>query len=203
MNPALRTMLAFDIETTGTDPAGRDNDGEPIRITCACVCDGNGYTETFLFKGEDAAEDQRLREQLVARLDAAPRLCAFNGIRFDIPFMVRSWGLPAAVHEAWVRKTVDVFEASKLALGRTFPLSKLLSANGLESKSGTGLHAIHLAKTGQWQELGDYCMQDTRLTHAVSSQYHVRLPLHVEQQAGVQRAIVYQPLNAAIPFCVW
>ena len=160
------TPLAFDIETTGLNPEGYEN-GQRVRVTCVCLY-GQGISKTFLFKGEVEEEDLNLRKEVVMHLDAAPRLCAFNGIRFDIPFLARSWGLPASQAGAWVRKTVDVFEACKLGLGRTFSLDRLLSANGLENKTGSGLHAIHLAKTGQWEELGAYCMHDTRMTHIVS-----------------------------------
>jgi hypothetical protein len=162
-------LIAFDIETTGLDPRGH-------AVTAACVF-GDGAEETFLFKGEDDTEDAAARERFLAVLDAAPRLCAFNGIRFDIPFLHTSWGLSTERVEAWVLKTFDVYEACKLGLNTTFSLDKLLFANGMEGKSGSGLHAITLAKTKQWEALGAYCMQDTRLTYLVTRQDNIALPL--------------------------
>lgn len=194
-------MVAFDIETMGLDPRQHG-------ITAACLYGamdgprpgqqvihdpasaGAHVVRTFLFRGEDAAADLALREEFMGHLDAARSLCAFNGVRFDIPFIETAWGVPASRVEAWILKTFDVYEACKLGLSATFSLNRLLAANGLESKTGSGLHAIQLAKTGQWEALGDYCMQDTRLTYLVSSQPAIVLPLHTvrEQRPVIDRA---------------
>ena len=203
MNPALQHMLAFDIETLGLDPSAPVTYLEqgvlrtvPNRVTCACAHNGAGVSRTFLFTGEEAPteEDLKGREEF---LDAAPLLCAFNGVRFDIPFLCRSWNLPASRAGAWVRKTLDPFEASKLALGRTFPLSRLLSTNGLESKTGSGLDAIALAHQREYARLGAYCMQDTRLTFLAASQHAVALPLH----SGGRRVVLQGA--GPCPFVLW
>jgi len=199
MNQALRSMLTFDIETTGLNPEGYDRHGRRVRVTCVCLCDRLGLAKTFIFKGKDGPteEDLALRQEVISHLDAAPRLCAFNGVRFDIPFLVKSWGLPASQAGAWVRKTLDVFEASKLALGRTFSLDKLLITNGLETKTGSGLRAIEMAEREEWRELGAYCMQDTRMTCQVTSQSHVALPF-----SSGGRKIVLQTAHPQ-PFVLW
>jgi uncharacterized protein YprB with RNaseH-like and TPR domain len=171
LDPSLRAMVAFDIETMGFK-AGV----EPI--TAAAVYDGLGLSKIFLFKGEDRDTDLALREEFLSILDAAPRLCAFNGVRFDIPYIIKDWGLDPARAHALVAKTVDVFEACKLGLGQTFKLEKLLAINSMESKTGSGAEAVRLARERRWEELGAYCMQDTRLTYLVTAQMAVVLPLH-------------------------
>jgi hypothetical protein len=158
-------LVAFDIETEGFNPLKE-------RITAAAVY-GQDLSKVFIFKGED---DLALRDEFLAILDAAPLLCAFNGVRFDIPFIIKSWKLDPALADRWVRKTVDVFEASKLGLQKTFKLSLLLEVNGLESKSGSGAEAVLLAREKKWEELGAYCLQDTRLTYLVTTQLIVTLP---------------------------
>ena len=178
--PAAHGMIAFDIETTGLDASS-------CRVTAACVF-GPGVEETFIFKGEDPTADAALRDRFVSILDSAPRLCAFNGIRFDIPFLYKAWGLSLDRVECWVLKTFDVFEACKLASNATFSLNRLLASNGLESKSGTGCHAITLAQTKQWDALGAYCMQDTRLTYQVSCQRLIALPLTARK--GARRVVL-------------
>ncbi len=75
-------------------------------------------------------------------------------------------------------KTFDVFELSRLALGRYFSLSKILEKNQIESKSGTGAEAIKLAQEMRWEELGSYCLQDTKVTHMLSKLQVIMLPLH-------------------------
>jgi hypothetical protein len=159
-------ILAVDIETTGLDPRVDD-------VTCACVYDAEGgVARSFVFGRDGAAA----REEFLGLLDAAPRLCAFNGVRFDLPFLARRWGLAPERVGAWVRKLVDPFEASKLALNRTFSLDRLLAANGLGGKTGSGLHAVTLAREGRWDELADYCMHDTRMTHAAAALPALLLP---------------------------
>jgi hypothetical protein len=131
-----------------------------------------------VFKNENAEEDAALRDEFVAILESAPRLCAFNGVRFDIPYIIKHWRLDIALAERWVRKTVDIFEACKLGLRQTFKLSQLLAVNNLESKTGSGAEAVQLAREKRWDELGAYCLQDTRLTYLATAQMGVILPLH-------------------------
>ena len=180
LDPSLRSMVAFDIETHGLKPIEKP-------ITAAAVYNGCGLSKVFVFKGEDKEADMLLREEFLSILDAAPRLCAFNGIRFDIPYIIKDWGLdPARAHD-WVRKTVDVFEASKLGLQQTFKLAQLLAVNNMESKTGSGAEAVVLAREKKWEELGAYCLQDTRLTYLVTAQMAVVLPLHT---SGRQRVVM-------------
>jgi hypothetical protein len=157
-------MLAFDLETTGKDIA-------LDQITCAGVYDPDaGIKRFFIFAlGDDPEEFMRL-------LDQADRLCAFNGVRFDIPLIERCFGPSAARVSAWRLKLHDVFEACKLALDITFSLQSLLELNGIPGKTGSGLDAIQLALDKDWPSLGEYCLNDTQKTHAVSSLEHILLP---------------------------
>ena len=180
LDPTLRSMVAFDIETEGFNPLKQ-------RITAAAVYDGCGMCKVFVFKNEDAEEDALLRDEFIEILEAAPRLCAFNGIRFDIPYIIRHWNLDPVLADRWVRKTLDIFEACKLGLCQTFKLSQLLAVNNMESKTGSGAEAVMLAKEKRWDELGAYCMQDTRLTYLVTAQMGVLLPLHTSAR---QRLVV-------------
>ena len=180
VDPTLRDMVAFDIETMGFNPLKE-------RITAAAVYDGNGLSKVFVFKGEDGETDARLRDEFISILDAAPRLCAFNGVRFDIPYIIKHWRLDQSKAHAWVLKTVDLFEACKLGLRQTFKLAQLLSVNNMESKTGSGAEAVHLARDGEWEKLGAYCLQDTRLTYLATAQLGVMLPLHT---ATGQRLVV-------------
>ena len=162
-------MLAFDIETMGLD-AGTHS------MTCVCVYDPDrGIKEEFVFEhGDQHAGPAAGR--LLALLDEAELLCAFNGARFDIPFIARRWAVPPERVAAWMVKLVDIFEMCKLGLNKTFSLNRLLAANGMESKTGTGMNAVHLAQRGEWEALAAYCMQDTVKTHAVTSLRLVQLP---------------------------
>lgn len=157
-------MLAFDLETTGLCP-------KTDRIICAAVCDSDsGMERVFMFPlGDDPEEFMRL-------LDEAPRLCAFNGAGFDIPFVWHQFGASLHRVKAWRLKLHDVFEACRLALRITFPLESLLSLNGLSGKTGSGSDAILLAQQKEWARLGEYCLNDARQTLAVSTLKTIRLP---------------------------
>jgi hypothetical protein len=168
-------MLTFDLETTGLDPA-------TSLITCAAVHDPDaGVEQIFYF----AQLDERTRElvpkldraeEFMALLDAADRLCAFNGARFDLPFLHHQLAAAPGRVMRWRLKLHDVFEACKLALNVTFSLKALLELNDLPGKTGSGADAIQLARDGDWSRLGEYCLNDTRVTHRVSTLERIRLP---------------------------
>jgi uncharacterized protein YprB with RNaseH-like and TPR domain len=79
-DPGLHSfgMLAFDIETEGLDSRFCD-------IIVASVYDPHrNIQRTFNF-----ASDESKAAQFIQTLDDAPRLCCFNGVRFDIPFIAK------------------------------------------------------------------------------------------------------------------
>ncbi len=157
-------MLAFDIETLGLNP-------EAHAVTCVCAYDPDARIErTFLCPTPETIEE------FFCLLDSADRICAFNGARFDLPFLQRRFGVDLERVGRWRRKLHDPFEACKLALDRTFPLKDLLSLNGVPGKTGSGADAITLAKQGNLQAVGEYCMNDTVRTHQAASLDRIRLP---------------------------
>lgn len=167
-------MLTFDLETTGLHPS-------TCLVTCAAAYDPDaGVEQVFLFAGLN--EQKELvpvldrAEEFMALLDAADRLCAFNGARFDLPFIQHQLGAAPDRVRAWRLKLHDVFEACKLALDITFPLKSLLQLNNLPGKTGSGADAIQLARDGDFLALGEYCLNDTRVTHRVSSLDRIHLP---------------------------
>ena len=161
-------MLAFDIETTGLR-IGED------RVTCACAYDPSAGVERGfnLARGPEEGDDA---EEFFGLLDRADRLCAFNGVAFDVPFLQAQYGLCERRVRAWVDKLFDVYALSRRHLRRGFSLNALLGANGLECKTGKGSDAVALAREGRWDELLSYCMHDARQTHAVSSLPCILLP---------------------------
>ncbi len=178
-------MLAFDIETEGLDPSVH-------AITCACAYDPDAeIAQTFIFAKGDS------REEFMLLLDRAGTLCAFNGVRFDVPFMARSWGVDIARVAGWMLKLVDVYEATRLCIGRGFSLNALLAANGLQGKTGSGLEAVAMARDGRWDELGAYCMHDTRMTHEVTCKPEISLPLG---RKGAQKGRITRPPLRVSPY---
>ena len=156
-------MLAFDIETTGLDPAHSV-------VTVVCTQDYHtGERRAYEFGRVRACEPQgeaRLRAELIEAFDAADSLCAFNGVRFDIPFLHAALRLAPETTAAWLFKTTDILEAARLGLfgpAHTFGLNLLCQHNQVAVKSGSGLQAIQFAQEGQWDALLSYCADDVRI----------------------------------------
>ena len=165
-------MLAFDIETMGLSMHHHE-------ITVAAVYDPSKnirHCYNFYRHRHDRARWQREVDDFLRTLDEARTLCTFNGIRFDIPFIQTQFKVDPERVGRWVLKTVDLFHRWKLLRDRTFSLDKLLIANGLPVKTSKGCFAIDMAREGRWQELEDYCMNDTILTHLVSSKERLVIP---------------------------
>lgn len=53
---------------------------------------------------------QPQRAKLLDYMSRAKVLCAFNAVRFDIPFIMRSLCVPTATCSEWVAKLYDPFE---------------------------------------------------------------------------------------------
>ena len=140
---------------------------------------GRSISHTYNFINTN--DEKQIRERIEAflrQLDDAPTLCCFNGVKFDIPFIAKRFDVPPSRVHGWMLKLFDIFEICRLVYGSTCSLNNLLSANGKEVKSGSGLQAVEWARDGEWQLLEDYCMRDTVLTHEISSDHEcVKLPL--------------------------
>jgi hypothetical protein len=104
------------------------------------------------------------RFQILQCLDSARHILAFNGANFDLPVLARCLGAPVG---PWMDKLVDPLYAARALWRSGQRLDDFLALNGLPLKTGTGSHAVELAREGRWVELGDYCMMDTRLTYDV------------------------------------
>lgn len=163
-------MLSFDIETEGLDS---DEHG----ITVASVYDPErGIQKTFFFMREGYNRHDQV-EEFLAVLDDAPVLCCFNGVRFDVPFIIKVFDVEPERYEKWFCKIFDYFEICKLVFSSSCGLNTMLAANGEEVKSSCGMQAVYWAREGRWEELDKYCMKDTVLTHTLSCRERVEIPL--------------------------
>lgn len=152
-------MLVFDIETTGLDK-------HHCVITLICTEDfATGHRRAYEFARcrAEGGDLKALRDEVVQAFRAAPALCAFNGLRFDLPFMQAQLDVDAAEAAAWAAKTSDMLESSRLLFKSTFSLNLLCETNNVQAKSSSGTQAISMAKNGEWGALVDYCTDDVRI----------------------------------------
>ena len=162
-------MLGFDIETMGLRPKEHE-------ITVAAISDFESGQRTcfnFLTDGPDAPE------KFMVCLDQATSLCAFNGAKFDIPFIVERFSVEAERYERWILKLFDYYQIAKLVLGSSCGLSDTLKMNHFAPKSGSGLQAIEWAHGKQWGKLQSYCqvIQKLHCWHLDHLSRHFQTPL--------------------------
>ena len=146
------------------------------RITCIAAFDKSaGIDRVWNFERFPAAKD-RMTQEICAIMDNATEIAAFNGIRFDLPFMQVFLGLSDEQVGRWVMKCFDPFELFKSSADTTFGLNLLLQTNGIPTKTADGKQAIVFAKEGRWKELEEYCRMDTVLTWEICSQPKIIIP---------------------------
>lgn len=150
-------MLFFDIETTGLT----DKD----KVTVVCTEDYESSARKVFNFARTVSEDERevLRRELMLDFDSASSLCAYNGVRFDLPFMQRALDIPVQNVTEWVLKTSDILEQLRLRENAVCKLDYICTVNSVPSKSSSGLEAIRMAAEGRWHELEQYCANDVRI----------------------------------------
>ena len=141
--------VGFDIETSGLGP------DDIITVACAWSREHQAHC----FHGEDWTE-------VVGMLDAARYIYTFNGVEFDLPRFAKHCGLTHRLKD-WILKTVDPLYLMKhtLGYGACAKLNDVLTENGFEPKSGSGLQAIQFWNDGNRDALVAYCMDDCRLSY--------------------------------------
>ena len=165
-----QNTVFFDIETTGL------GDGDTVTVVCAEHYE-SGVRRVFNFaKAATDDERARLRGSLVREFDRATALCAYNGVRFDLPFLQRALTIPVETVTEWVLKTSDILEQLRLRENTTCKLDYLCTLNGVPSKSSSGLEAIRMAAEGRWEELELYCANDVRILCELYRQRFLKHP---------------------------
>jgi hypothetical protein len=160
LGACARQMLVFDIETMGLD-------ARKHAVTVVSTEDfASGARVNYEFARVRAETPHLLAgllEEMVQAFEEASSLCAFNGVRFDLPFLQTAFSLDSATITRWVLKTSDILESSRLLHGTTFSLDLLCETNGLPTKISNGLKAIAMASEKRWQDLREYCADDVAI----------------------------------------
>ena len=152
-----QNTVFFDIETTGLT--------EQDTVTVVCTEHYESSTRKVFNFARTATDEERavLRRDLMLDFDTATALCAYNGVRFDLPFMQRALDIPVDKITQWVLKTSDILEQIRLRDNAVCKLDYLCTMNGVPSKSSSGLEAVRMAAAGRWPELEQYCANDVRI----------------------------------------
>lgn len=176
-------MLAFDIETTGLSALNGDV------ITVICTEDYHTRQKhAYEFARHRNSPDtlQALTDTVIAAFDAAPALCAFNGHKFDIPFMATALSIPYEKVRAWKNKMTDILEHCRDKYQHTFSLNLLCEWNCIPIKISTGLAAVKMALDGEFDQLKEYCEYDVTI---LNNLYAKRFILNPRNNAVMDLAI--------------
>ena len=122
-------------------------------------------------------------------------------MRFDLPFLKTALKIPDTVVAAWVLKTTDILEQSRLLYKTTFSLNLLCETNQIPQKTGDGLKAIRMAESGDFDGLKDYCEDDVTILNNLYRQRHITLPKlnQVQDLSEWAHVDMYEPIPAPAP----
>ncbi|MBI4050829.1 MAG: ribonuclease H-like domain-containing protein [Candidatus Doudnabacteria bacterium] len=95
-------------------------------------------------------------------LGQADQIIGFNVRQFDYEVLKPYFNF--SLNEI---PTLDILEEIEKMLGHRIGLEAVASATLGAGKSGTGINAIRLWKTGQIDELKKYCLSDVKLTRGI------------------------------------
>lgn len=166
----MSDTIVFDIETQNffTDPeVGADN-FSALRIS---VVGAYSYAQNAYFTFEEH------EVEAMAKLFRSARLVVgFSSNRYDIPVLNCYFQrlAPELKFNLWHLDRVDLLEEIEMASGERISLSRLSEANLGVAKDRHGSEAIWLYRTGQMDELKQYCLKDVELTKQLYDLYRDR-----------------------------
>ena len=184
-----------------------------LRVTVCVVQDESGQCTTYVppehdFVGldDETISVSRDMSSLLARLDAADVLCAWNG-RFDISVLSN---YVIADHRRqcirdWSAKMFDpMLQVYRITGGRYASLSSVARLNsdsvGTDEenvKLADGMQAIQWYEQGEWLKLAKYCAQDVRILRRLVRLPSLKVPIVLQPRVGLQhkstQAVSCQP----------
>lgn len=148
----MSDKLVFDIETKNSfaDVGGQEN----LKQLAISVVGVYSYKQDFFYCYEEH-EFGKLAELM----KKANLLIGFSSKRFDLPILGKYFEFNLAGIDHF-----DILEEIEKIFGRRIGLGALAEANLGIGKTGKGLEAIELYRTGQIEKLKKYCLQDVKLT---------------------------------------
>jgi len=155
--------LAFDIETIDLQGG----------IVVACTKRLGLEGKTFCFIPSPDRDDQ-IRD-FCEELDDATSITGYNAYRFDLPIIVREFGIDPERADKWYGKLFDLCQLSWYHWRQACKLDDLFRYNGMTRKKTTGQDAANLARRamdgdqGALRELVEHCTLDTAGTLQLAS----------------------------------
>jgi hypothetical protein len=120
---------------------------------------------------------------LSAALKQAELVIGFNLHGFDYPVLSAEIG-------DWVYNlpTLDLMLEAQKSIGQRMSLDSIAKATLGSSKLGSGLDALEYYRSGNWEKLERYCLEDVKLTKDIYE--YAKEHGHVLYQRGYQKGII-------------
>lgn len=147
----MRNEAVLDIETQNTFRDVGKYDHTLLKISLVGVY----FYETDTF---EAFRENELAK-LWPRLERLDRLIGYNIDDFDLPVMNNYY--PGDITRL---PTLDILAEIEKKVGFRVKLDDVVQATLGTAKSGNGLMAVEYFRTGEWDKLQEYCLQDVRVT---------------------------------------
>jgi DEAD/DEAH box helicase domain-containing protein len=149
---AARKLGFLDLETCySAEEVGGWHQCHHMRVSLAVLSETCPERVTTFREGE--------LDRLCQRLQDLDLVVGFNLKRFDYRVLQ-----PYAARPLAALPTLDILEELAAILGFRLSLGHLTEMTLGEKKTGDGLLALEMYRTGRWEELEAYCRQDVVLT---------------------------------------
>ncbi|MEK7516771.1 MAG: ribonuclease H-like domain-containing protein [Patescibacteria group bacterium] len=192
----MRNEAVLDIETQNTFRDVGKYDPALLKISLVGVY----FYETDSF---EAFREHEL-SKLWPRLERLTRVIGYNIDDFDLPVMNSYY--PGDITRL---PTLDILAEIEKKVGFRVKLDDVVQATLGTAKSGNGLMAVEYFRTGEWDKLQEYCLQDVRVTrdlyeHGLKAQTvrfkdrmgkFIDVPVNFALEAPVRAA-----MNLTMPF---
>lgn len=146
--------IVIDIETQNTFTDLGPHRHAELKISVVGIYDY--ATDKFLaFREENFS-------QLWPLLEKADRIIGYNSRYFDLPILNNYYQ-----GDLTKLPQLDILEEIKNILGFRLKLNDLAKATLGINKSGDGLQAVEWFKTGDWEKIEKYCLDDVKITRDI------------------------------------
>jgi hypothetical protein len=178
-------LVVFDIESDSlfSDYSSIEQAYQFMQPTCVCANvylhadvvthGGDAPAKEYVF-WRDSSDDPF--SQLLQLFDDASSVVAYNGLGFDFNVMRKFYRGDMNRYFFHRSKCVDACTNLHAVVGQRFKLDSLLRANGLTTKSASGLDAVRWWREGKRTLIETYCSADTSCLFRLSCVKDLRLP---------------------------
>ena len=182
-------VVVFDVETTTLVGEG-ELEGMEVSVACAARLPASGSVAKAMEEAERGSfwhasvrrapggGEAASVETLLAWMDTARMIVAYNGAEFDMRVLWRYYQGDEERWQSHMAKLHDPMRVIWAKTGRRIRLSTMLRWNGIGGKAGAGCDAPRWWEEGRWQYLEEYCARDVWALVELVARTEVKVASH-------------------------